>query len=241
MDGEALIYVLCPTRGRPERAAETFRSFKETAQRIDTRLVFVVDRDDTRFEEYIVLAQGWGRRFGVDSDAPFVVGLPAEETGNLVKATNAVIDRFWDRCDIFGHVGDDHLFRTDGWDVRIHDALTEPGVAYGNDGIHGPAIPSAAFVSSIIVKALGWLALPTCRHLYIDNAWRTLGERLNALHYLPDVSIEHMHPLVGKAPTDAGYIAANAPEMYDHDRVAYEAWLAGPINDDIARVRVALA
>ena len=176
----------------------------------------------------------------MDADVPYVIILPMTETGNLVKATNAVVERFWDRCDIFGHVGDDHLFRTSGWDVQIEQALTETGVAYGDDGIHGEAIPSAAFLSSSIVKALGWLALPTCRHLYIDNAWKVLGERLDSLHYLPTVSIEHMHPLVGKAPTDAGYIVANAPEMYDHDRLAFEAWLAGPINNDIARIRATL-
>jgi hypothetical protein len=203
-------------------------------------MVFIVDRDDPEFEAYLLLGREWRRRFGMDADAPFVVVLDKHETGNLVKATNARLDRFWDKTDIFGHVGDDHLFRTQGWDIRIEGALVKPGVAYGDDGVHGEAIPTAAFVSSSIVKALGWLALPTCRHLYIDNAWRTLGDRLGSRHYLADVLIEHMHPLVGKAPTDEGYAKANAPEMYAHDQAAYEAWMAGPVDDDIARVRAAI-
>lgn len=233
--------VLCPTRGRPARAAETLESFRKTARKLDSRLVFIIDRDDSCLAEYKALGSEWTRRFGVDVDAPYFVTLDAEETGDLVKATNAKIDRFWDRCDVFGHVGDDHLFRTEGWDVAIEEALApKPGVAYGNDGIHGQAIPTAAFVSSVVVKALGWLALPTAHHLYIDNAWKTLGQRLGSLHYLPRVSIEHMHPLAGKAPMDAGYAKANEPAMYDHDRRAFEAWLAGPIHDDIARVKAAI-
>ena len=235
------VIVLCPTRGRPARAAETLESFRKTAVRLDTRLVFIVDRNDPTLTEYKKLGEQWARRFGVDADTPYVVTLADDETGDLVRATNAKIDRFWDHCDIFGHVGDDHLFRTSGWDAKVEEALRDdPGVAYGDDGIHGEAIPSACFVSASVVKALGWLALPTCHHLYIDNAWRTLGKRLGSCHYLPQVSIEHMHPLVGKAPQDEGYVVNNAPAMYDHDRRAYEAWLAGPINDDIARVKAAI-
>jgi len=236
-----MILTLCPTRGRPLRAAETLRSFRETAQKLDSRLVFVIDYDDPAREEYLLLGKQWVRRFGFDADAPYFVTLPAKDTGDLVKATNAKLHRFWDRCDIFGHVGDDHVFRTKGWDAAISDALADkPGVAYGDDGIHGQAIPTAAFVSSVIVKALGWLALPTCHHLYIDNAWYALGQRLGSRHYLPKVSIEHMHPLVGKAPYDEGYVRNNAPDMYEHDRAAYEAWLAGPIEDDLVRVRAAI-
>ena len=235
------IIVLCPTRGRPGRAAETLDSFRDTAKRSDLRIIFLVDRNDPDFGAYITLGRHWSRRFGIDADAPYVVPLEDHETGDLVKATNARLDRFWDRCDVFGHVGDDHLFRTPGWDIEINmTLLAEPGVAYGNDGFQGEAVPTAAFVSTKVVKALGWLALPTAHHLYIDNTWRRLGEELGSLHYLPDVLIEHMHPAAGKAEMDAGYAQNNAPEMYGHDFLAFQSWVAGPMVDDIARVKAAL-
>jgi hypothetical protein len=235
------IIVLCPTRGRPGRAAETLDSFRATAQRLDSRMVFLVDRNDPEFASYIELGRHWSRRFGVDVDAPFVVPLEDAETGDLVRATNARLDRFWDRCDVFGHVGDDHLFRTIGWDTMIDDVLEKhPGVAYGNDGFQGQNVPTAAFVSTKVVKALGWLALPGAHHLFIDNTWKVLGEQLESLHYLPYVSIEHMHPAAGKGPMDEGYAANNAPSMYEHDGQAFQAWLNGPMVDDIARVKAAL-
>lgn len=235
------IVVLCPTRGRPDRAADAFRSFQETKVRRDTRLVFVVDADDPTIETYLGFARGWQGKYAIDPDAPYMVVLFDDETGDLVKATNAKVHRFWDRFDIIGHIGDDHLFRTSGWDGMVERALEAPGVAYGNDGHHGENIPTAAFLSSSIVKALGWLALPTCHHLYIDNAWYTIGQELGARHYLPTMLIEHMHPLTGKAPMDEGYAKNNAPEMYDHDGQAYRTWVVEQMPDDIARVRAALA
>lgn len=61
-------------------------------------------------------------------------------------------------------------------------------------------------------------------HLYCDNAIKDLGEQADCLRYLPDVLIEHMHPVAGKAPMDAGYQRVNRREQYRTDRLAYELW-----------------
>jgi hypothetical protein len=132
------------------------------------------------------------------------------------------------------------VFRSKGWDRRIAEALATPGIAYGNDLLMGADLPTAVFMSSVIPRALGWFALPTCNHLYIDNGWKTLGQRLGCLRYLPDVVIEHMHPLGGKAPWDATYDHGNGPNI-EHDRLAYAEWAAGPIEADLARVRAVLS
>jgi hypothetical protein len=237
------VLVLAPTRGRPERAAEMVASFRDTVRLLSTNIILVVDRNDPRCSDYLSIPGRFDRAAaGIPlwpPDRPGVLLLDDDETGNLVKATNSAARRVWHEDLILGHVGDDHLFRTPGWDIAIRDALIEPGVAYGNDGTHGDAIPTGCFISASVARSLGWLALPTANHLYIDNAWKTLGERLGALHYLPKVLIEHMHPAVGKAQWDTGYELNNSHAMYAHDRAAYQAWLMGQIDRDIERVRAA--
>lgn len=232
------VIVLCPSRGRPGQAFEMWRSLAETAKRPSTRLVLAVDRDDPEFGRYLEMP-AHAPRFGYAPDAPFVMGLDVHQTGNLTRATNSAAARFWHRPVILGHVGDDHRFRTPGWDDRIAEVLAEPGIAYGDDLLQGEELPTAVFMSAEIPRALGWFALPACTHSHIDNAWKRIGQELGTLHYLPDVVIEHMHPAAGKAPRDRGYVLAGRAGVIDGP--AYEAWVQGGMADDLSRVRGALA
>lgn len=216
-----------------------WRTFRQTAALPTTRLVLVIDRDDPTFNDYPP-AEGFRARYGWDPDAPFVMGLAPEETGTLVRATNSAASKFWDQDIIIGHVGDDHRFRTLGWDRRIAEILTEPGIAYGDDLLQGEMLPTAPFISSVIPRSLGWYALPSCKHMFIDNAWKRLGQALGSYHYLPDVVIEHMHPGAGKGQLDEGYLRADAST--DIDRVSYHHWrYGGGLDADVAVIRGAMA
>jgi len=63
-------------------------------------------------------------------------------------------------------------------------------------------------------------------HLYLDNFWMTLGKDLNALRYIPEVVLEHLHPIAGKAEWDEGYKDVNAQEIYSADKKALDDYLA---------------
>jgi hypothetical protein len=63
-------------------------------------------------------------------------------------------------------------------------------------------------------------------HLYLDNFWMTLGKDLNALRYIPEVVLEHLHPIAGKAEWDEGYRDVNAQEIYSADKQALDDYLA---------------
>jgi len=141
----------------------------------------------------------------------------------------------------YGFIGDDHRFRTPGWDARIESLLNEQGggFAYGNDTNRND-IPTQVFVSSSVVKALGYFGLRGCRHLYLDDAWRVLGDGADCLFYFPDVIIEHMHPTSNKGAWDANYERVNSAEMYSHDRAVFAAWLEAEADRDIGIVRNAL-
>lgn len=209
---------MVPSRSRPAAARETVKAIRDTAALAATEVVVAIDEDDPSAEEYMATIRG----------AALVV-LAREETGSLVKATNTVSMRIArDEPDsIIGNLGDDHRPRTRGWDKAVTEALKQPGIAYGDDLIHGAGLPSAPFISAQIPLALGWYALPTCEHLYIDDAWRELGKALDVLHFLPEVTIEHMHPDVGKGDWDEQYRRVNSRAASDRDQAAFFAWRYG--------------
>lgn len=90
------------------------------------------------------------------------------------------------------------------------------------------------------METLGYFNPPGCDHLYLDNAWKLIGERLGTLRYLPDVVIEHVHYVNGKAPQDALYAEVNDESMYRHDGAAYQHWAMSTAADDIERARAAM-
>lgn len=232
------VVVVMPSRGRPQRAWEAVQAARDTAARVSTSIVLGVDEDDPELLAYRSL------HWSGAGPAVSVVTLYGRDTGDLVKATNTLALRIAheDPQAIIGNLGDDHFCRTKGWDRAIAAALEEPGVAYPDDGYQHEALPTAPFVSASIVRSLGWYFLPRCRHLYVDSAWRELGASIGRLHYLPDVLIEHMHPLAEKGAWDAGYERANNEGVAVRDRAAFTSWRRSRMyRRDVDRIRKVLA
>jgi hypothetical protein len=232
------IVVVLPSRGRPAAAAEAIAAIRETAVLVETSVVLTVDADDPCLPEYRAL------RFptvGTSLLRPTTVVLEGDETGNLTRATNTISLRIAkaDPDAIIGNLNDDHRARTRGWDRVVTEALKTPGIAYGDDLIHGVNLPSAPFMSARICLALGWYALPSCEHLYIDDAWRELGKAAGVLRYLPELVFEHLHESVGKAVWDEGYARGYA--HVDEDHAAFDEWVARYQAADVANVLAAIA
>lgn len=220
-----MLTVLCPSRARPDNAAECYRSFIDTRHNPDSELYFVLDEDDSTAADY---------------DVP--IKLVERGRPGMTDALNTAARHAWNQSEIVGFVGDDHRFRSPGWDQVFIDQLAAAGggLAYANDlNWQLGEIPTQIFGSSSIWKALGWMALPTAQHLYLDNAWRAIGDGLGRLFYFPDIVIEHLHPAFGKAEWDEGYRAVNSEAMYIHDRLAFNAWITNDLTEDLARVRLA--
>jgi hypothetical protein len=137
-------------------------------------------------------------------------------------------------ADILGFLGDDHRPRTPGWDERVKEAFRKmgSGLVYCDDGLQGERLPTAPFWSADIVRELGWFYPPTLQHMYADNAWLKLASDLGRCTYLPDVSIEHMHPSAGKAQMDDVYRENDT--QYARDARAYQAWLDDPSGYNVA-------
>lgn len=202
-------------------------SVRDTSEgRVDVCLI--VDADDPELGGYYHLVDEYD-----------LLVLP--ERVGYTASLNAAAARFWDDHSILGAFGDDVIFRTDNWDRQIEAALTMPGIAYGNDMIHGAKHPTAVFMSSSIAKALGWLALPAVRHQWADDAWKRLGLDSGLLRFV-DIIVEHMHPAVGKSEMDPTYEAifgANeeAAAQAKADYEAFNRWVATGLRNDLRAVR----
>lgn len=208
--------VIVPSRGRPEAVEAMAHAFEGTCGSDGVHLLFAVDADDPVLPEYRAAAERTGLHLYVSE--------------NPERTMVACLNRAARDAVAFDHfpyavafMGDDHRPRTPGWDVQYLDALHRlgTGLVFGNDLVQGERLPTQVAMTADVVRALGWMAPPVLRHLYVDNFWRDLGVHAGCIRYLPDVVVEHLHPFAGTAGMDAGYERVNAPEAHFADEVAY--------------------
>lgn len=218
------LLMIVPTRGRPQNAEALMEACAIVAMRGDVgRLLFVADEDDPSLNDYLSLVPdnlhvGPRRRLG----------------GTL----NDVALRYASACDAIGFMGDDHLPRTQGFDIELMAELDRlgTGVVYGNDLIQGPNLPTAVAMTSDIIQTLGYMVPAGLVHMFADNAWKAWGEGIGRLSYLPDTIIEHVHPLAGKAEEDDGYREVAAYMDPDSQRWS-DYQLMGGLAADVERLR----
>jgi hypothetical protein len=211
------VLVIVPTRGRPDASVEFHKEFLQKSMISD--LMFAIDEDD---------ADSYPRIDGVLYEVNPRMGM----NGTL----NYVANKYSDSYKYIVFMGDDHRVRTFGWDLVMAEKIGSLGVAYGNDLIQGQALPTAVMMSSNIIKAIGYMAPPKQKHMYLDNFWLDLGTRLNAIHYLEDVIIEHLHFSVGKSDMDSSYQEKNDSAIYNADKVAYDEYLSTQMDIDIDKI-----
>jgi len=209
--------VVVPSRGRPENAERLAQAFKDTGAEAD--LYIVIDNDDPKWNEY-AKSENYKK-------------LPADnKTGGCAKSLNTGAVLLLDITkyplyDYFVFMGDDHLPRTPGWDKAFIQALgTNTGIVYGDDLLQGANLPTAYGMSRDLVNELRGMTFPGCIHLFFDNFVKQLGLDLEYLKYLPDVIIEHMHPVAGKAEMDEGYERVNQPKWYEKDLLTLQRYLS---------------
>jgi hypothetical protein len=219
------LLVVVPSRGRPHNLTRLLDGIASTMTGSADVLV-AVDDDDPRKDDYLEAVQDVGFAW-----------LEAGPRQGLGPTLNRHVAAYGPSYQAVGFMGDDHLPRTIAWDTLVLAALAELGTGwvYGDDKLQGAALPTAVFMTSCIPQALGWVTPPGLVHYYLDNAWLALGRRLGRIRYLPHVVIEHLHPVLRKAPMDATYREAQA--AYEaKDEAAFRAWVMERLEGDTERV-----
>ena len=204
---------LLPTRGRPEAAKELADNFAETA--LGTKLIYAVDEDDPTLEKYKELL-----------GEEMVAVTPSAGVRGVVYPLNYWIRKYKDDYDYFAFMGDDHRPRTKGWDIVFAKVIDMGAdIVYGDDLFQGKNLCTAGMISARVVRAFNGMAPDVLQHLYIDNFWMQIGYDLKTLYYTPEVIIEHLHYINGKAPMDELYAAINSEERYSVDGERFKAYI----------------
>ncbi len=228
----AELIILVPTRGRPQNVVPIIDAWRETGAPARAELVFIIDADDPACAEY----QQEINEASVDGWASYVV---ESEWRPLVPKLNRVALSLATLGDTpLGFMGDDHLPRTESWVEKYLRAMeASPSIVSTPDGLRADDLPTHWAMSAEIVRALGRMVPADVEHLYCDNAVRDLAMLSGCYRWLPDVLIEHMHPLAGKAEVDAGYRTVNSAERYSADMSSYAIWTYRGLNRDAEKVR----
>lgn len=215
------IAVICPTYGRPNTFNQIYENWVENnAGQSDFWFVFEESEAELKNK----------------TNALYKVS-PSGERG-MVRPLNFAAVELAETYTYLMFVGDDHRFRTHDWDkqfIEAFEGIGKTGYVYCPEGYHNENLATACAMSSNIVMALGYMALPKQKHLFVDVYWMRMMERLGR-KYLPDVFIEHMHPNFGKGAYDANYAAVNSLDVGANDETVYNEWLAYDIDKDIEKV-----
>lgn len=237
------LVVIVPSRGRPRAARELVKSFRETCT-AKTALVFAVDEDDPTLPEYGDLIR---KCYGMKLPVRVNLCQGENKSHTMVEILNTTANflsegSIADPVFAIGFMGDDHRPRTKGWDTAYIEELRHPGVGivYGNDLLQSRALPTQCAMRREMLQALGFMAPPTLRHMYVDNFWKDLGQATGCLRYLEDVVVEHLHPVAGKAEWDEGHLRVNDPVVFDADSVAYEKFKRLEMFNCVTRVNAVL-
>lgn len=219
----ATLAILVPSRGRPHNLARLIDAIRATATgywQVYTRL----DDDDPELDAYRDVIDAWpaNLRPHVTTGPRVFYAASLNELAPIAIANGATH---------LAMFGDDVVPETVGWDRMLIDALGDRlGIAYGDDGLrdkHAPDLPTHYVTQAEVAQRIGWMALPTLRHLYCDDVARQIGKGLDNFQYVDAAKVSHWHRWNRKAPDDLTYQEANDKRKRDIDRRAFEEWRDG--------------
>ncbi len=191
-----MISLLLPTRGRRKEFLRFMQSAYDTASNPGgIEIVARIDDDDSSYDDLLA-------------------NLPQVK---WITAPRDVLSKCWNDCyaqsegDILGHLGDDIVFRTRGWDTVIENEFNKyPDrilFAYGDDG--GPEFGKISgthgFISREWVETVGHFVPPYFSSDWNDKWLNDVGEAIGRKKYI-DILTEHMHFVHNKGPKDQTHL-----------------------------------
>lgn len=223
------IYILVPTRDRPEVLKRLVDSWEEHTEGL-TELIIIIDSDQRDLYYNLILGAKAGVNIVVLNDRYKLV--PKLNT----IANAAMRGDFGINPLALGFVGDDCIFQSDGWEAQVLQQLEkDKGMVYCNDLLQGERLPNNIFMHKNIVKTLGFFAPFVLQHYFIDNYWRELGVVTNKIYYFSNLYIEHMHWSNQKTKKDSLY--EECEKMQIKDRIAFDKYrMEGGVRRDADKI-----
>lgn len=191
--------ILVPVLGRPHRVAPLLDSIQSATPA--AHVVFLSDPDDAEENDAVVAETPYRR---------LVVSL-APCGGNYAQKINHGVRITDEPLLLFG--ADDLRFHR-GWYGIARGATANHGVVSTNDWCQ-PRVASGELATHPLVKR-SYAELetwdgspgPLCElypHEYVDREFSEVAQMRGEFTYAPLAIVEHLHPMVGKAPMDKLY------------------------------------
>lgn len=204
--------IIVPTKNRLLRYNEFLDSYKENGSEVSV-VYPVLDRieQNSYSEKFPIL---------VDDNSTLV---------HKLNYTSKILCGY----DYYAFMADDLVIHTKDFDKRIieiFEANPHIEIIYWNDRIHKEKYCNHWTMRASTVKRIGFFALPTCKHMYIDNFWMTVGKDTNSIYYADDIDIEHKHWSAG-AEMDDTYRLTSNEETMRHDETAYNYFMQNNYQD----------
>ena len=225
------ISILLPTYKRTQRLRSMLDSVAETISgELSIEIVIYTDFDDL---------DTIGEMDGLLLDYPAL-------NLNFLVGEKAPIATCWNMCcefagaNIYFLGADDLLFRTQNWDLfviqRFDSGQDNLIMLHGDDGYFGQEYGTHFFLHSDWVDAVGYFVPPWFAVNFVDT-WLNEVANLIGRRFFIDLKIEHMHPLSGKASSDATYALATSRSKSKLNDWRYESMRPDRIIDSL-RIRV---
>lgn len=183
-------------------------------------LIVLVNEDDPRRDDYLRLSP-WPVRL-----------IPA---GSRACDAHRFAFREYPDEPFYGIISDDFVPQTPAWHEKMAEAAGSGHIANPKGGPGWPRkMRTALCIGGDLVRAMGFIVPDHINHNFADDVWDLVGNTFRLIVPLPDVLIEHRHPLYGTAKADATYARGSAD--FDQDRVRFSQWQANEWPAVAARV-----
>lgn len=118
----------------------------------------------------------------------------------------------------YGVLNDDHLPITDGWDLKLVEAVESIPMTWPRDN-YADRI-STLMMSGDLARKLGWVCCPDMNHFYLDDVHEMIAEYMGC-RQLSSVTVSHEHVNAGRMQVDRTYMERPPNER---DRQAFLNW-----------------
>jgi hypothetical protein len=185
-----MVSLLLPTRKRPDNLKRFYESAMTLADKpTQIEVIAYVDSDDDSYD----------------------FSLPRLR---YVRGPRIVLSEMWNKCHemavgpIFGHMGDDIVFRNQGWDTLVKDKFKEyPDkivFVHGDDmsNVHLDRFGTHGFLHQNWVDAVGYFVPPYFSSDYNDTWLNEVANMIGRRVYIDDLKTEHMHFAFNKGDVD---------------------------------------
>jgi len=180
------ILTMTSTKARPDKLVRMIRSFEQTSK-ADNKLVIYCSETDTKISEYRALP---------DDIQKYLEYGPHKY---LVQVYNYFAIEKYPGLEFYKELHDDHICITDNWDNELMKTINEKGNGWGvavpNDTIDptfSSQNPGGFMMSGKLVRALGWVLLPSLTAISTDSTLRGILLPLGLMFPREDIVIDHV-------------------------------------------------